>query len=348
MNRLPLVILSLLVLGSVGFGLSQLNEVGRLRHDATAWDQEKAELQKRIWALQKRNTELENRRANETGKPAIETAEAEVTADDPRRDESGGPPRGRPARFDGGRFTAMMSNPEVQKLMALQQKAGLDARYSSLFKQLQLNPAELEKFKSLLVDKQAAVMDVVAAARAEGLTGPEGRDQIRQLVKDAQNQVDNTIKSTLGDAAYAQYQSYEATLPQRNVVSQLEQRLSYSSTPLTDAQSQSLVQILTATAPSGGNSGRAALGGSLPFGGAGMGALGGGSAPITNEAVAQAQGILSAQQFAALQSLQQEQAANAQLRNQMRATMQAQGSGSTGPAAAPKSPGSIPPVPPGP
>src|SRR5207245_2704367 len=114
---------------------------------------------------------------------------------------------------------------------------------------------------------------VMAAARSEGLTGRENRDQIRELVQNAQNEVDSTIRSTLGDAAFAQYQSYEATQPQRAVVSQLEQRLSYSSTPLSDTQSQQLVQILAETSPTRDNGNRpmiaigALAGGGTFFGG---------------------------------------------------------------------------------
>ncbi|MEO6994373.1 MAG: hypothetical protein ABI273_12135, partial [Lacunisphaera sp.] len=209
-----------------------------------------------------------------------------------------------------------------------------------LFKQLQLSPADLEKFKSLLVEKQSAVMDVMAAARTEGLSGRDDRDQIKQLVQDAQNEVDDTIKSTLGDAAYAQYQTYEATQPQRAVVSQLEQRLSYSPEPLTDAQSQQLVQILAESSQAKGNSGQNGRIGGFAMIAGGMGGpnpMFGGSS-ITPEAITQAQSVLSSQQMTALQGLQQEQQASAQLRQQMRATFQNQTPATTVPATSTKTP----------
>ncbi len=318
MNRLPQIILAALVLASAGFGLIQLNEVQKLKQSAAAWDEMRAALQKRIWELQKRNSELENRPVSAPAAPTGAVA-AESSSDDARRDENGGPPRP-PNRGNRDRFEAMMANPEAQKLIALQQKAALDGRYSSLFKQLQLSPADLEKFKNLLVEKQSATMDVMAAARAQGLSPRDNRDEFRQLVQNAQNEVDNTIRSTLGDTAYTQYQSYEATAPQRAVVSQLDQRLSYSSTPLTDSQSQQLVQILAQTTPANSNAGRASGAASVfsAMGGGPGGAFGGGGTPITADAVTQAQGILSTQQLSALQALQQEQQASAQLRQQMR------------------------------
>ena len=318
MKRLAQIILAALVLASAGFGLVQLNEVQKLKQNAAAWDEMRATLQKRIWELQKRNTELENRPAPAPAANNRAIA-ADAASEDARRDENGGPPRPM-NRNAGDRFTAMMANPQAQKLIALQQKAALDGRYSSLFKQLQLNPAELEKFKNLLVEKQTTIMDVMAAARTEGLNGRENRDQIQQLVQDAQAEVDNTIRSTLGDAAYTQYQSYEATSPQRAVVSQLDQRLSYSSSPLTDTQSQQLVQILAQTAPTNSNAGRVSGAATVfaAMSGGPAGVFGGGGTPITADAITQAQGILSPQQLSALQSLQQEQQASAQLRQQMR------------------------------
>lgn len=322
MNRLPLVILGVLVLGSAGFGVYQLNKIEKLTQDAAAWDAERAALQKKIGELQRQNGELERRR-NAPGPGAVASSNDGSGSRDEAR-ANGGPGGADPtfrARIDGGRFGAILNNPEMQKLMAVQQKGALDSRYSSLFKQLNLSPADLEKFKNLLVEKQSAVMDVMAAARSEGLTGRENRDQIRDLVQNAQNEVDNTIRSTLGDAAYAQYQNYEATQPQRAVVSQLEQRLSYSSTPLSDTQSQQLVQILAETSPTRDSnaSGRpiVSLGAA-----SGPGAVFFGGPTITADAVNRAQSVLTAQQLSALQSLQQEQQASAQLRQQMRANYQ--------------------------
>jgi hypothetical protein len=322
MNRLPLVILAVLVLSSAGFGLLQLDKVQKLTESAAAWDSERAALQKRIWDLQKRNGELERRRSAVASRSTISSEDGPNGGEGLR--EAAGPTIR--TRNEGGRFGAMLANPEMQKLMAMQQKSSLDGHYSSLFKQLQLSPADLEKFKDLLVQKQSTVMDVMAAARAEGLTGRESRDQIRDLMQNAQAEVDSSIRSTLGDAAYAQYQNYEATQPQRNLVSQLEQRLSYSPAPLTDSQSQQLVQILAETSLTKENSGRNGSGAAM------MVALGGspggpaaffGGPTITADAITRSQGVLSSQQVSALQTLQQEQQASAQLRQQMRANFPA-------------------------
>jgi len=260
--------------------------------------------------------------------PTVEATEGDASdAGGPGRrgfnpGENGGPPPWAGRGGDGrGRFMAMMDNPDFQKLMTLQQKAALDTRFAGLFKSLNLSPADLEKFKSLLVEKQTAVMDARAAARAQGLTGPENRDALRQVIANAQAEVDNSIRSTLGDAGFAQYQNYEQTLPERNLASQLQQRLSYSSAPLTDTQTNQMVALLAAANPKAGSTAITSSTG-LPNG---MGQFrnGGGSVSITDAVVAGSQNILTGPQLAALTQLQQEQQAQAELAAQLRAARQA-------------------------
>jgi hypothetical protein len=288
----------------------QYQELITLR--AAALDKnERADWQKRLWSAQKRSEELEQQVA--------------AKKDSAERSPDYGlppPPTGNTRRAN---FMAMMDKPEVQKLMAIQQKAALDQRYAQLFKALNLTPEQLEKFKGLLAEKQSSMMDVLAAARAQGINPRSDPETFHKLVEDAQAQIDDSIRSTLGDAAFDQYRSYEQTIPQRNTITQLEQRLSYSSTPLTDAQAQQLVGILAST----GTTSNARMGG--PFGGVNQ--MAGPSAQITDATIAQAQSVLTPQQVQALTDLQQEQQAQRQLAHTMR--QQFENGGSTAPTPPP-------------
>lgn len=223
----------------------------------------------------------------------------------------------RPGR--GGNFAAfqaVMNTPEFQKLQALQIKGSLDARYAALFKSLNLTPDQVAQLKDLLVNKQQAATDAFAAARDQGINPRTDPQDFLAAVQAAQSSVNDQIKSVLGDAGYAQYQQYEQTAPQRTVVSQLQQSLSYGSAPLTDDQASQLVQILAQTAaPQQGQQGRAAF----------IGAFGGATAApatITDQALTQAQGILSQPQIQALQQIQQQQQAQRQMQQLMRSAIQ--------------------------
>lgn len=356
MNSSKNYLIALLAVATLGLGYfsyQQYTELVKLRAAALS-NNERADLQKRLWDSEKRRQDLEGRLAS-AAKPAPAPEAGEPGAQAERR---------RVIERGANGFMNMMDNPEVQKLMAVQQKGALDNRYSALFKSLHLSPQDLEKFKSLLVDKQTAIMDVMAAARAQGLNGRDSRDEMRKAMGDAQAEIDTNIKAALGDAGYAQYKQYEQTLPQRSVVDQLDRRLSYTDTPLTPEQTDKMVQILAANAPqratpagnvagaapaviganvtvattqvgggeartmvvsgpAGGPPGLALPGAAISFGGP--------STQITPAAVTQAQSVLNAQQLAALQQLQQEQQAQAALAQTMRANFEANRGGPNGP-----------------
>jgi len=317
---LLLACVGVVLLGVGIFGAAQMAEANKLRASVAGLVKERDALRKQVWDLKKSNQGPAGRPDRDSVSPAGETR---ITGENSRPENPTALTRVRP---EGGGFARAMNSPEVQQLMSLQQKAGLDGRYASLFKKLNLNPAELELFKNLLVERQSAIMDVMAAARSQGLNGRDNGDTIRKLVADTQTEIDGSIRTTLGDAAYTQYKNYESTLPQRAVVSQLSQRLSYSSAPLNDTQAEQLVQILAANSPAANSDNRANTAAPLmqaftagnPRLGQAAAFFGGNSTPITDTVITQAQGVLAPQQVSALQGLQQEQQAAAQLMQQMR------------------------------
>jgi hypothetical protein len=225
-------------------------------------------------------------------------------------------PRGGP----GSDWQAIMDSPEVQQLMSLRARGQLDGRYSALFARLRLSPAQLERLQQLLVDKQNTSRDVAAAMRSQGLsTRRENADQMRSLVQTANAEIDNQIRSELGEAVFSQYQEYERTQPQRNFVDRVQQRLSYTSESLNEQQASSLVAILAQTSSSQTNPGRGAFGG-----------RGGGNVTLTDETIAQAGSFLSSSQVKALQELQREQQAQAELARRARESFNARRSSGTG------------------
>lgn len=356
-----IALLTLTTIGGVALAWRQHQELVELRAAALNKD-ERAALQKRGWDLEKLNRELRDQlaaaRSNKAGE--ADAVVAAASTDRPAFEEGrGGRGRGGRGPMDGMQQMAamrdLMAKPEVQALMSVQQKAAIDARYASLFKNLNLPPEQLDKLKNLLLERQTTVQDVMSAARDQGMdprTDPAG---FRKLIADAHNSVNNGIKSVLGDSGFAQLQTYEQTLPQRNVVNDLQQRLSYTNTPLTSVQAEQLVQVLAANTPTrtpnnppvdGGPppppmGGRGPGGGFGDFGAAVLGAFGGGgpgpgfmaavvdggrggaTAPVTSTAVAQAQAILAPPQLQALQDIRQQQQSQQQLQQLIRETMSA-------------------------
>jgi hypothetical protein len=307
-------LLSCTTVGAGYLAWHQTRELEVLRQLAPA-DDARAELRRRVWNERKA-----------AGPPEISPA-----ANPPAIGEISDPA---PAVSDRGRrgegaFMRMMEDPDYQILINLSQKGMLDGRYAALFKQLSLTPAQLEQFKELLVEKQSALMDVLAAARAQGLDPRTDRDAVRQLIATTQAEIDGNIRAAVGETAFAEYQEYERTLPYRGVVGQLEQRLSYTAAPLTTDQNRQMIDILAETGRTGRNNPPQAAAAGIRLGGplAHAGSMGsansltvfaGGGVMITDATVNRAQSVLSPVQLSALQEVQQEQQAAAQLGRTLR------------------------------
>jgi len=325
-----IVLLALLLLGGGVLAWNQYQELIRLRV-AIGSGSDRADLERRLADLQRRLKATQDQLAAAralAGQAIADSQDATGT------DLGNAPPAaGRRGNRGGpfGGFQALMNNPQVQKLMAIQMKSQLDARYAALFKSLNLSPEQVDQLKNLLVQKQQAQQDARMAAMQQGLNPRTDPEAFQQAIASAQAGVDTQIQSQLGTDGYAQYQQYQQTLPQRNTVTQVQQSLSYTSAPLTDEQSSQLLQILsqnsgqTANAAAGG-------GGGGNRGGGGFGGFGGGNqgVPITNEVITAAQTVLSAPQLQALQQLQQQQQAQQQIQQMLRASRQNAGGGGGG------------------
>ena len=327
-KNLSLIGLALAFLALAALSFSQYEQLIALRArlgdgDLTALNRQLASANKTIKSLQDRLAAMRGRRG---GSGAF---------GDDGPEGLGGPdgPRGRGGRF--GAFAALSGNPEFQKLLAIQMKGRITQTYAALFKTLNLSPDQLSQFQSLLADKQQAMMDTLQAAREQGVnpqTDPEG---FKALMAQAVAQTDQQIQQTLGDAAFQQYQQYQQTLPERNVVNNLQTSLSYSQTPLSDDQASQMVALLAQDQPARAGSGTTNTTGGPP-GGPGVMALinGGGNARVTDDAVTQASAVLSAPQVSALQQIEQQQQAQQQMQQMMRNANQGTG-GSTAAAPAP-------------
>ncbi|HVU36251.1 MAG TPA: hypothetical protein VHE61_22635 [Opitutaceae bacterium] len=350
-----IVLLALTTIGGAALAWHQYQELVALR--AAALDPNaRADLEKKLADLEKSNRQLHEQLAATRGLDAVAEEDNAIAGTNGDQEDSR---RRGPRRFGPGQrfaeFREVMAKPEVQALIATQQKAMLDARYAALFRNLGLTSEQSGKLEGLLIDRQNAIQDVWAAARDQGInprTDPAG---FQKLVADAQAPINDSIKSLLGADDYSQFTNYEQTMPQRNLVNTLQQRLSNTDSPLSSAQSDQLVQILASNSPQrangtegGGNTGYVAMNGGgrmggmvMGFGGGAMGGLvGPGSAPITSAAVNQAQSVLNQTQVSVLQQLQQQQQAAQQLQQVIRSNLQQLNAGKgSGNGSAPAQPG---------
>ncbi len=279
-------------------------------------------------------------------RPGVRTATAQTFIVAPH--SAPAPASGAPALAsdDGGEFAAaptpfgfkprppatsplarLLDNPEFFQALQLHRQATLDTRFAPLFRQLALTADELTAFKRLLAEKESAALDVIAVSESQP-DGPLPDPILGASINAARARTDAAIRATLGAERYAVYTDYEKSLPQRNVVAQLEQRLSYSPTPLSPAQAESLVKILAADSPApASDSGETAPTSALVVTTGSLAAAGielrTPTATISNSAIDQAQGMLTPRQVAALREIQAEQLSTEQAYKLIRATLPA-------------------------
>ena len=322
-KNILIVVLSAAILATAALAWHQYRELIVLRaqlvdENGVSLKNQLAAAQKTIRALEDRIAALRGRRGANDGALAEGSEGGDAASQD-------GPGR-RGGRFAGWR--AMADNPEFQRLLAIQAKARLSQTYGPLYKALNLSPDQLAQFQTLLADKQQAMMDVMAAAREQGINPRTDPDGFKSLMSQAVSQADANIQQALGDAAYQQYQQYQQTLPERNVVNSLQQQLSYTQTPLTDDEANQMISLLAQNQPQRAGNGTAGTGNGGDAGPNPMSLMnGGGTARVTNDAISQASGVLSAPQVAALQQIQLQQQAQQQMQQMMRSANQGAGAG---------------------
>jgi len=139
-------------------------------------------------------------------------------------------------------IASLMKNPGMKEMIRAQQKGQIEMMYGPLFKCLQLTDAELESFKSLLLDKQMALVDSSMEMMNSAAT-PEEKKAAADRIKEMTASYDAQCKALLGDDNYTLYKSFEETQPERMQVAMFKGSLG-SADPLSEEQEDSLIRAM--------------------------------------------------------------------------------------------------------
>jgi hypothetical protein len=244
--KTPFVLLTALLAGTVLFlgtlAWRQHSELIRLR--AAALDhRDRAALQKRIWDAEKRAQLSEARdlaaqpAATETTADPTEPAAKASLKNLPPADKKGPTPQ---------EILAFLSNPEMQLKLATKFREQVDARYGTLFKNLNLSGPQQAQLRELLIERQGAVIDVAAAMLAAG--GKLKEKDLQTLVAGAQDETDRKLQATFGPAVFTQFQTYENAQLFRGATSDLQKNLARSNVPLNASQAEQFTMSVSTLA----------------------------------------------------------------------------------------------------
>lgn len=256
MKNILVAVLALVAAGSLGYSV-YLHQRGGAAEGPVADPlaargdaQREAELRDRIRSLEFENSTLRNQLADARDGGLADAAPVE-----------GGPPAGMPGR-EGGRggppgewreraqqffLNALRNDPDMALLARLDRQREVDQRFSDFFRMARLTPEQTEEVRALLTTRELARRTAPLAAREAGVD-PDDPAAMQAFLSQTMDPINTALQQELGAAGWQQLQSYETTLPHRDTVNQLAQRLSYSGAPLADTQRESLAQVL-ATAP---------------------------------------------------------------------------------------------------
>lgn len=157
------------------------------------------------------------------------------------------------ARAQRREFVATLAaNNQLPALVLRQAKAAYTLNYRRLFAALKLSPAQAEQFAAVLLAKQNEILDLMKSAVAGGSTleaDLAAEPGMQPRLDDLDARTATAIRALVGDAGYAQFQEYEATEAARDLADTLAANLYYCEASLTSAQSVRLTALIAAHSP---------------------------------------------------------------------------------------------------
>ncbi len=148
----------------------------------------------------------------------------------------------------GNTLNLLAGDPEYHRLSMEMFKADLPTRLSMINRKLGLSSDKLASLGELLTEQQQINGDMMAAARAQGLSLTD--PNLRKLSTDLNASIVQRIRDLIGSEAYDSMLSFNRLNAARRSVDTVVTGLFYSDDPLQTAQAEKLVEIVHAqTAP---------------------------------------------------------------------------------------------------
>ncbi len=136
-------------------------------------------------------------------------------------------------------FKQMLENPERRQMFIDANKGRIERGYAPLFKKLKLSEEEAGVFMSLLSERTLYQRGLRYMSDAMS-------DEEKAVTQANLDQLDVGLAELLGDEGFDTYEVYNETRSQRQMVENLNQKLSYAGTPLSDETTENLISMMAA------------------------------------------------------------------------------------------------------
>lgn len=142
-----------------------------------------------------------------------------------------------------GALWSLRGNPAAMRAWIEAQPAALQLQLGPLFEKLKLSPSQIDQLKAAMIEKYQTLADVLIAGATKGVS--ESDPVIKDLIKESNLKTENSLHALLGDAGYQEMRRFGDTVAVRDVVKSVASDTYSTSSPLTSAQSEQLIQIIS-------------------------------------------------------------------------------------------------------
>jgi hypothetical protein len=238
------VIIGILLLSTLVFGslyLTQNQKTSEAKSEAATLRQKVSEMESSVAQKEERTAALETRLQNTQAK-AIAKAE-EVTQISQALTN-----RIQTNAKASNPFGEMFKNKEMKDMIKTQQKTVLggmiDKNYGAYFTSLNLTPEQSSALKDLILNR--GLVDAEAGmSMLSGENDPDKRKELMDKTKADRDAINAQIKDFLGDENYAQFETYEKSMPDRMSLSMYKDQQGSGPGALNPEQEAQLLQVMS-------------------------------------------------------------------------------------------------------
>lgn len=138
----------------------------------------------------------------------------------------------------------MMKDPAMKEMMKSQARAQVEFMYRDLFELLGLDAGKQEQLTKMLEDRSAAGMDLGFSMMGGKEMSAEEKKRKMDEMKAATDASDKALKELLGDSAFAKFESFEKSQPERLQLNTLNSQLKDKGIELSEEAESKLMDTM--------------------------------------------------------------------------------------------------------
>ena len=138
-------------------------------------------------------------------------------------------------------FRMLMKTPAFRRMLRAQAEREMNKQYAALYRKLGMTDSS--PLAELLRQKALVYVDAMTRGDIDNPTAEE-RNKLWREARAAEEEIEKQIKELLGAEAYAEYEAYEETIPERRQMDVLKEKLYSAGLGLAPSQEEALIALM--------------------------------------------------------------------------------------------------------